>query len=287
MSDSTSREGTRSWIREAVKRRIVSRCQGGFVAGKRHADYLAGLGMPRDRIYRGCDVVDNDHFAQGAQEARKHSDHVQKQYSGLPARRYFLAVNRLVEVKNLDRLLTAYAFYREEARPNHRALAIVGDGPLRPKLEERAADLAISEDLYLPGFKSYEDLPYFYGLADAFILASTSETWGLVVNEAMAAGLPVLVSENCGCVDDLVEQGRNGYSFNPFDSTDLSSTMVRMPTEKSALRQMGHASESIIADWGLDTFAQNLKQAATTARRHSPPSLGWTDQLLLRSLSLR
>ena len=80
----------------------------------------------------------------------------------------------------------------------------------------------------MPGFKQYDELPIYYGLAGAFIHASTTEQWGLVVNEAMAAGLPVIVSERCGCAPDLVENGRNGFTFDPYDVDALTHLMLKM-----------------------------------------------------------
>src|SRR5438034_9827058 len=83
-----------------------------------------------------------------------------------------------------------------------------------------------SEYVHLPGFKQYEELPIFYGLADAFIHASISEPWGLVVNEAMASGLPVLVSIACGCEGDLVKEKVNGFSFNPVRFGKIAQLML-------------------------------------------------------------
>ena len=114
---------------------------------------------------------------------------------------------------------------------------ILGDGHLRPQLTRRVEQLGIAEDVLLPGFKQYDELPAWYGLAGAFVLASTTEQWGLVVNEAMASGLPVLVSERCGCAPDLVEDGVNGFTFDPYDVEGLAGLMQRVAAMTDEQRQ--------------------------------------------------
>src|SRR5206468_501416 len=101
-----------------------------------------------------------------------------------------------------------YARYRMAAGPGAWSLVVLGDGVLRGDLEQLRTELNLGDHVLFPGFKQYDELPAYYGLATAFIHASMVEPWGLVVNEAMAAGLPVLVSARCGCAWDLVEEGR-------------------------------------------------------------------------------
>ena len=87
------------------------------------------------------------------------------------------------------------------------------------------------EDVLLPGFKQYPELPLYYGLAGAFVLPSLTEPWGLVVNEAMAAGLPVVVSDRCGCASDLVRPGENGFAFDPCDIEQLAALLGQFRAE--------------------------------------------------------
>jgi glycosyltransferase involved in cell wall biosynthesis len=117
----------------------------------------------------------------------------------------------------------------------------------------------------LPGFKQYAQLPVYYGLAEAFVHASTSEPWGLVVNEAMAAGLAVLVSKQCGCAADLVRDGVNGFRFDPQNVEELAALMSRLWRSPQRCAAMGQASLRIISYWGLERFGQGFRQAAQMA----------------------
>jgi glycosyltransferase involved in cell wall biosynthesis len=118
----------------------------------------------------------------------------------------------------------------------------------------------------LAGFKQPKDIANYFSNAICLILPSIYETWGLVVNEAMAAGLPVLVSRACGCAPDLVQEGINGFTFDPYDVDGLARLMVRMSSGEVDLQAMGRASRKIIADWTPEVFAENLFKALEAAR---------------------
>ncbi len=119
--------------------------------------------------------------------------------------------------------------------------------------------------MILRGFKQYDELPVYYALAKVFVLASTTEQWGLVVNEAMASGLPVLVSSRCGCAADLVAEGVNGFGFDPVNVRQLAELMLRCANPATDLAGMARASREKVASWGVERFAAGLKQAAEQA----------------------
>ncbi|MCS4044593.1 glycosyltransferase involved in cell wall biosynthesis [Salinibacter ruber] len=287
MSASTALDTERRWWREAVKGRVVRNYDAGLGGGTRHAEYLQTLGMPPGRTFTGYNVVDNSHFAEGARSARADAEALRREYE-LPAR-YFLAVGRFIPKKNLDGLLRAYSRYRDRA-DDPWALVVLGNGPLDDDVRRWRRELDLDEHVFLPGFKQYDELPVYYGLADAFVHASRREQWGLVVNEAMAAGLPVVVSDRCGCAPDLVEEGRNGFSFSPSDDDALTDALVRIASPDCDRAAMGGASREIIADWTPETFARQLLRAARAAREHvnsSSEKTSWFDTLLLEALMRR
>ena len=129
-------------------------------------------------------------------------------------------------------------------------------------------------------FKPYDELPMYYALANAFVHPSTTEQWGLVVNEAIASGLPVIVSERCGCVPELV-QG-NGFTFDPMDEHELASLLFRMATlSDDDRRRLGDASYGIAANFSPERFGEGLERAARMALELAPRRFGVVDRALL------
>src|SRR6058998_3259397 len=114
MSESARADELRTWWKEMLKRRIVALYSVALVGGQRHIDYLVDLGLPRERIFTGYDVVDNEYFRQRAEEVRSQRSEVRQKY-GLPEN-YFLASARFIEKKNLRRLIRAYGEYRKLCR---------------------------------------------------------------------------------------------------------------------------------------------------------------------------
>lgn len=289
MSETTEWDEPRRALKESVKRRILNLCSSGLVGGQPHADYLAMLGMPPRNIFQGYDAVDNEYFAQKANEARAQSSESRKKF-GLPEN-YFLASARFVEKKNLPNLIRAYALFRNKAQKLERPISeiwnmvLLGDGHLKGELSRLIASLGLEQAVHLPGFKQYGELPSYYALARAFIHPSTVEQWGLVVNEAMASGLPVLVSNRCGCSRDLVQDGVNGFTFDPCNQEQIADLMFRVSDAGFPVSDFGAASSRIIADWSPDRFAKGLSQAVDAAASVPDKGLGPVDRLLLQILS--
>jgi len=266
MSESAKNDSPRDLIKEFVKRQIVGAFSAALVGGSRHAEYLCELGFPRERILLGYDAVDNAYFTAAAKKLRSDTSLLEetKNFS----QPYFLASNRFVEKKNLNRLIEAYALYTKLSDSNPWPLVMLGDGPLRLELESLVSRLGLQGKVVFPGFKQYEELPAYYAFAGAFIHASTVEQWGLVVNEAMASGLPVLVSRNCGCVPELVEHGCNGFIFDPLDTQEMSQKMLKVATMSELQRHdMSIHSLKKINEWSPERFANSLKNCISIATK--------------------
>ena len=294
MSESTAWDDQRVAWKEWIKSRLVKLFAGGLAGGTPHADYLAQLGLPRDRIFTGYDIVDNEYFAAKTAEVGSHKSEVRNQ-QGLPGK-YFLASARFVEKKNLSKLIEAYARYRQLAEKSEIgnrkskiwALVLLGDGPLHEPLKSQIFTCNLRDHVLLPGFKQYDELPIYFGLAGAFVHASTTEQWGLVVNEAMASGLPVLVSNRCGCATDLVQEGVNGFTFDPDDVEEMAQRLLELSAfNSSQLSTICAASQRIISAWGPERFANGLRDAVAVALKNPPPRYGALDWLLLRLLMQR
>ncbi len=261
MGESKADDYRREQWKELAKSFLVSRFDAALVGGNPQQDYFQSLGIPAEKIYLGYDVVDNAYFAQHALEARENADDLRVKLK-LPER-YFLSVSRFIPKKNLPRLIQAYQLYRQSVGPYPWELVLCGSGEQEGLLKNLVQHMS---GVHFPGFQQIDTLPWYYGLADCFIMPSAhSEQWGLVVNEAMGSGLPVLVSKACGCAPDLVQEGVNGFTFDPYDVKGLARLMVKMSSGKVDLEAMGKASQKIIADWSPQVFAENLWRAIDVA----------------------
>lgn len=266
LSDSQQIDRPRHPVKEWLKGRwIVQHFQAAFVAGASASGYLSGLGFPRSKIWRGYDVVDNARFTQGSTAARQQASAIRATLQ-LPESSYFLYVGRFSPEKNLPRLLAAYHLYRNTVQSPW-SLVIAGSGPEANALKTQAAQLGLS-GVYWTGFQQIDQLPAYYGLASACILPSLSEPWGLVINEAMACGLPILVSDRAGCLPDLVFPGINGYVFNPYDIQAMATGMQSLTERSSEDRlALGAASQRIIANYTVEIWAQALSDCIQSAAR--------------------
>jgi glycosyltransferase involved in cell wall biosynthesis len=255
LSETTENDEPRSWWKEKIKKLIITSYQAALVGGNPHKRYLIKLGMPTDAIFLGYDVVGNEVF---------YPDQIKSLPSPLN-KPFFLAINRFVHKKNLPFLLSAYADYRKLVCGQSWDLVLCGDGELRVQLEQQITNQAIQDYVHLPGFLQQQELLPYFAHASCFIHASIQEQWGLVVNEAMAAGLPVLVSNRCGCYEDLIIEGVNGFGFDPENVQQLTDLMLKISSEKIDLQTMGNAALEHIQKFSPDYFAQGLIQAVNYA----------------------
>ncbi|MDX2050514.1 MAG: glycosyltransferase family 4 protein, partial [Rickettsiaceae bacterium] len=196
MSDSQHRDKRRNTVVEFLKSVIVKRYDYAFVSGEYARKYLIQLGIPPARILIGYNAVDNNFFKQ-RQTGQKDN--------------YLLCVSRFIEKKNIVNLIKWFCRYRATYPLSGLSLKIVGQGPLQERITKTVCEHGGESFVSVNSYKDKSELADLYAKARIFILPShTNEQWGLVVNEAMAAGCPVLVSNVCGCAPDLVEEGVNG-----------------------------------------------------------------------------
>ena len=283
MSESGRQDEARTRWKEMVKRWIVGIYSAALVGGQRHVDYLVELGMPRERIFTGYNVVDNRYFARHTAEIRNSKLEIRKNY-GLPEN-YFLASARFVEKKNLPKLIEAYAEYRRASEATGKLvwnLVLLGGGHLRETLNAQLSTLNLRQHVHLPGFKPYQELPAYYGFAKAFVHVSTSEQWGLVVNEAIASGLPVILSNRCGCAPELADG--NGFTFDPHDEHELAARLVEMASLSD--RERNHLSDNsyrIAVNFAPERFGEGLEKAVQVAL-NTPRKTSLSEIALLKLL---
>jgi 1,2-diacylglycerol 3-alpha-glucosyltransferase len=291
--------GAAAWL----KRRLASLFDAAFVGGAPQRRYFASLGFPQEKIFTGYDAVDNDYFALKANQIRERKEAFRNNYD-LPER-YFLSLGRFVVKKNLATLIRAYRIFLDSNRDDQVHLVMVGSG------EEVSSLISLCKELCLPaydkisvgthhqkaiveppgvhfyGFRQIEENPVFYALAEAFVLPSLWEEWGLVVNEAMASGLPVIVSETAGCAEDLLQRPlpamshaappgvhirRNGCVFDSSSDESLSLALLALAAAPALREAMGKASQAIVDTFSCEAFARNALLAARTACGENIPA---------------
>ena len=242
---------------ELLKSLFLKRCDRFVVPGRSARQYLVSHGIQDGVVYTAPNAVDNILFANAAQLACNNAP-VMRQRLQLPGR-YFLFVGRLVPEKGAFELLSAYAKLDERLRTLV-GLVLVGDGPAKPALEAQAAKIASGRVIFA-GFAQREQLPAYYALAEMLILPTYTDTWGLVVNEGMACGLPVVLSRAAGCADDLVEENWNGVLIPPKDEPALAAAMERLATQNDIRVKMSANSRERIAHYSPERWANGVVQA--------------------------
>jgi glycosyltransferase involved in cell wall biosynthesis len=238
--DATALDGSRTRFKEFAKRIFFSRCDGVFCYGARSVEYISSYGVPSTRIYSQCQAAALPH--------EYDPDVVQAAYgaqaNGAFMAPHFIFIGRLSMEKGLFDLLEAFSLVR--ARLAGARLNLVGAGPLEDTLKQSITRLELDGAVTLLGPQDLDEVVPLLYRSVALVLPSHSEPWGLVVNESLSYGCPVVVSSQCGCVPELVIEGVTGYSFMTGSVEALSAAMIavvdlstdRATTAKNCLKVM-------------------------------------------------
>lgn len=262
--DVTAFSKTRGPVHRALKRLFFlflrGVCDGFTTVGTLNAVYFREEGIPADRLLRVPYAVDNRFFREGAEKARQGGAGLRSELGIEADAPVILFVARLLDLKRPEMLLAAYARIVEAGDLGQPYLVFVGDGPMRTALEAEAARLRLSR-VRLAGFSGQARLPAYYAMADFLVLPSDRETWGLVVNEAMASGLPVIASDRVGCHADLVREDETGLVFPAGDVDALAAALRRLLADRSATAAMGKAAQNLIENWDYAANLRGLRRA--------------------------
>ena len=242
---------------EMLKKEFLRQCSGFVVPGQSAREYLRVHKVKEAAIFTAPNAVDNDLFTAAAATSRKNASALRSEL-GLPSR-YCLFVGRLVPEKGVFDLLAAYAKLDERTRQRI-GLVYVGDGASRWQLEEQAASISPGMIRFV-GFVQRDPLAKYYALAEMLILPTYSDPWGLVVNEAMACGLPVVVSRVAGCAGNLVRENWNGFLISPGDVPGLSSAMGSLAGNSELRTRMGDNSAQLISRYSPAAWALGIARA--------------------------
>jgi glycosyltransferase involved in cell wall biosynthesis len=264
------RQTLRQKFRDAFCHRLFERVAGFLCIGAHNRDFYTQFGVEKDRLFSMPYAVDNAFFQARCAEARPRRESLRQSLGLRPGRPVILFAAKFTTVKAPEELLSAFArVCNRFAADSAPYLLFVGDGPLREALEEQARPLG--DAVRFPGFRNQSELPAFYDLCDVFALPSRFEPWGLVVNEAMNAGRPVIVSDRVGAAPDLVENGVNGFVY-PTGDVDALASRLRQILEPSAPRvKMGERGLERITSWDFEADRRGLVEALSAVCRKQRP----------------
>jgi glycosyltransferase involved in cell wall biosynthesis len=252
----------RSIIKSLLRRPLIGtyyrRLDGVLAIGSANREFHRAMGIPDRRIFHTPFTVDNRRFMTGARFADGERKELRASFGVDDERPIVLYAAKFQRRKRPDDLLRAAARLNREGVVFH--LVMVGSGEMGPELHALAQHLALS-NITFAGFVNQVALPQVYAACDVFVLPSENEPWGLAVNEAMCAGLPIVASSEIGCVPDLVHDGRNGHTFPAGDVFGLADVLRPMLEDPELRQRMGAASRDIIALWSYAECRTGLRAA--------------------------
>jgi len=212
-------------------------------------------------------AVDNAYFARRASEATVSEATLRAELDLEPGRPVILFASKLQQRKHCDHLIAAYRALLGSPNSPDPYLLIVGDGEERAALEARCRELNLT-GVRFAGFQNQSVLPRYFRLANVFVLPSRHEPWGLIVNEAMACGCPVIVSTDVGSGPDLVTDGVEGFVFPVGDISALAAALQRVLATPETSASMGDAARRRVARWSFENDVRGLRQSlAFTTRK--------------------
>ena len=234
----TSRQRRYSKIRRMHRKLLIKRAAGFIAYGTKAKQYLADLGANPQRVEIGINTVDTDYFNKSADKIRA----AREKNNG---KKIMIYVGHLTMGKRLDLLFRAIKILAEKR--NDFVLKIIGDGPEKIKLINLAQKLDVRELISFEGFKQKENIVNYYAEADCFLFPSEYDIWGLVLVEAMAAGLPCIASIHAGATHDLIIDGFTGFAMDFENQGELSKKIEMILDDDHYARRIGEEASRFIA----------------------------------------
>lgn len=259
-NESTVQDQSRSGIKEGIKKFLIGCADGFFCFGSLAREYMLKLGAKPAQIFEDAAAIVDDKsvlraFLKAKERGFKHPL--------IKKEKNFIFVGRLIAVKNLPLLLKAYQYLKtNEKEAEDWGLILLGDGEEKEQCLSYVRENKLRDITFIPAMPWYE-IPELFTVSQTLILPSFSETWGLVVNEAMVCGLSVIVSDQCGCAPDLVRQGENGFVFPSGDAAKLTEYMAFITKNEHQMEKMGQKSKEIIRRFSVESVAARMTESFT------------------------
>jgi glycosyltransferase involved in cell wall biosynthesis len=252
------RQGLKAILYQPVMSALYSWCDRLLAIGSGNSAFYKTIGVPHHKIFLVPYTVDNDRFMQGALSIEK-AKTVRNQYHIPHDHTLVLYAAKLVARKRPRDLLEA-ARRVGKSVANPFTIMMVGSGEMEQELRNYCHEHSL-DNIVFTGFVNQADLVHYYSASDVFVLPSEVEPWGLAVNEAMCAGLPIIASREVGCVPDLVQDGVNGYTLPAGDVEGLARALQLLITDKELRLRQGRASLERMEEWGFRACLHGIRLA--------------------------
>jgi glycosyltransferase involved in cell wall biosynthesis len=237
---------TKQFFKKSVLKPLFARTAGFLSIGRHNAEFYRSYDVPKNKIHLTPYAVDNQYWLSQADALLSHKSDL-KQSLGFDRKSpIVLFSGKLVPIKRPMDLLRAFETLAESLNAG---LVFLGDGELRGDLEAYARERSLKNVRFV-GFKNQTEMAPYYSMADVFVLPSSFEPWGLVVNEALCFGLPVIASDKVGAAGDLVQDGVNGFVYPAGDVVALAERLHDLLAKADRRSTMGIASRELIGHWG-------------------------------------
>jgi glycosyltransferase involved in cell wall biosynthesis len=250
--------GSRSFVLDLIYQLLFRGVSIGLPVGRANARWYEANGITGDRLIPSPHYVDNAAFAAASEALAPQRAELRRRWAIPPEAFCFVFAGKLQAKKHPLDLFKALDHLVRSGTDVVVHLLVVGTGDLEPDC--RTAVAAGNLPVSFAGFLNQSEMPAAYGAADALVLPSDhGETWGLVVNEAMACGLPAIVSDLVGCAEDLVLPGRTGLVVPFGDAGALATAMANMAADSAAAAAMGREARSLVQrDYTIERAAKGI-----------------------------
>lgn len=246
-------------LRKPLMSMFYGKCDYFLAIGTANKNFYISMGVPEEKISLVPYAVDNARFMAKARLTDDERRATRQRYGISPDRPVILYVSKFLRRKHPDHLVLAAQ--RLAAEGLSFDLVLTGGGEMQAELEALIARGG-PPNVVMPGFINQQDMPGVLGACDIFVLPAEDEPWGLIVNEAMCAGLPVIVSSEIGCAVDLVRPGENGFTFEARDIEGLTRALRPIVSNAGLRRAMSRKSVEIIQRWSYRNCLDGLREAA-------------------------
>jgi len=244
--------GIKQFLRTVFLSWVYSNIDFALYVGKKNKEYFLRHGVKENKLFFVPHAIDNKRFSGSNGSINKYKEDLLNSLGSGNEQKTLLFAGKFQEKKNVRLLINGFA----EADLKNWRLILVGNGEEENKLKELAFG---QKNIFFLPFQNQKSIPAVYQLGDVFCLPSigSEETWGLAVNEAMAAGRPVIVSDSVGCAADLVEEGVNGFVFKSGNKDSLVEKLRLIATMD--MQQMGRVSKEKVNNWSFEVQASNIE----------------------------